>query len=36
VFEDKIVCGWKPVYLRQRQPFYERIEFPSPRSRTSK
>jgi len=31
VFPDKIVCGWKPVYLGNEQPLYERIEFPSPR-----
>ncbi len=31
VFPDRVVCCWKPIYLRQKQPFYERIEFPSPR-----
>lgn len=32
VFPDRIVCCWKPVYLRKKQPLYERIEFPSPRT----
>ena len=32
VFPDRLVCCWKPVRLRQPQPHYERIEFPTPRA----
>jgi len=35
VFPDRIVCCWKPVYLKQEERLYERIEFPSPRTHCS-